>query len=87
MNMNIKSASKAIIRHGKILFRGFTRMLYGTLTAGAFAMAIYGFSMIPSEGGYIAVCDFIGAIATMGVAFTCMYHQGGGKRKRGGFEK
>lgn len=83
----MSSASKKIGYHGKILFRGFTRMLYGALTAGAFAMAAYGFSMIPSEGGYIAVCDFIGAIATMGVAFTCMYHQGGGKRKRGGFEK
>lgn len=83
MNMN----TNTIMRHIKILFRGFTRMLYGALTAGAFAMAAYGFSMIPGEGGYIAVCDFIGAIATMCVAFTCMYHQGGGKRKRGGFEK
>ena len=87
MNMNFKSVFTAILRHGKILFRGFTRMLYGTMTAGAFAMAIYGFIMISYDGGWTAVCDFIGAIATMGCALVCMYAQGGGKRKRGGYER
>lgn len=87
MNINFKSVTKSILRHGKILFRGFTRMLYGALTAGLFAMAIYGFIMISREDGWTAVCDFIGAIATLFVAVTCMYAQGGGKRKRGGYEK
>jgi len=84
---NYKSAIGVVTHHAKILFKGFTRMLYGAMTAGAFAMAIYGFIMIPSEGGYIAVCDFVMAIATMCVAFTCMYHQGGGKRRKGGCKK
>ena len=86
--MDIKSVFKAIKHHGKILFKGFTRMMYGALTAGLFAIAIYGFIMIPSEGGYIAVSDFVLATATMIVGFNSMYHQGGGyKRKRGGYEK
>lgn len=84
---DFKSVTNTVLRHGKILFRGFTRMLYGTMTAGTFAIAIYGFVMISREGGWTAVCDFIGAIATTCVAVTCMYAQGGGKRKRGGFEK
>ncbi len=86
--MDIKSVFKAIKHHGKILFKGFTRMMYGALTAGLLAMAIYGFIMIPSEGGYIAVCDFVLATATMCVGINSIYHQGGGyKRKKGGFEK
>lgn len=87
MEIDFKSVIKSAVRHCKILFRGFTRMLYGTMTAITFAMAIYGFVMISHEGGWIAVCDFIGAIATTCVAVTCMYAQGGGKRKRGGYEK
>jgi hypothetical protein len=84
---DFKSVTNTVLRHGKVLFRGFTRMLYGTMTAITFAIAIYGFVMVSHEGGWTAVCDFIGAIATTCVAVTCMYAQGGGKRKRGGFEK
>jgi hypothetical protein len=84
---DFKSVTNTVLRHGKILFRGFTRMLYGTMTAITFAMAIYGFAMISREGGWAAVCEFVGAVATTCVAVTCMYAQGGGKRKRGGFEK
>lgn len=87
MNINFKSAIKAAGRHGKILIKGFTRMLYGALTAGLIGLAVYGFIMVPSEGGYLAVFDFIGAIATICVAVACIYHQGGGKRKRGGYER
>ena len=83
----MKNAAKVLCYHGKILWRGLKRMLYGAATAGLFGMAIYGFVMIPSEGGYIAVCDFIGAIATMLMALVCMYHQGCGKKRKGGYEK
>lgn len=83
----MKIAAKTIAHHGKILWRGTKRTLYGAATAGLFGMASYGLVMIPSEGGYIAVCDFIGAIATIFVALVCVYHQGCGKKKRGGFEK
>ncbi len=84
----IKQAARMINRHGRILLRGFVRMTYGAATAGLFLLAAYGFYMIPKEGGYTAVCDFIGAIATMSVALICMYHQGGGvKKRKGGYEK
>ena len=71
--------------HAKVLFSGFKRMLYGAATAGAFAMAGYGFYAIPSEGGYVAVFDFIAAAATLFVAVVGMYAQGkpGNKQKKG----
>ena len=85
---NFKSVFKGIKYHGKILWKGFTRMMYGALTAGLLATAIYRFCMIPSDDGYLAVCDFILAIATMVVGINSIYHQGGGyKRKKGGYEK
>ena len=78
---DFKSVAKAIGHHTRILFKGFTRVLYGTAVAGTFAMAAYGFVSVPSEGGYIAVCDFIVAIATTCVALCCMYALGGSKKK------
>lgn len=77
-----KRLAKFVSRHGKILLKGFIRMMYGTLTAGLFAMAIYGFVMITSEAGWTAVCEFIAATATAVVALSCMYAQGA-SRKRG----
>ena len=83
----MKNAVKTICYHGKILWRGFKRMLYGAATAGLFGIAIYGFIVIPKEVGYIAVCDCVGAIATMLTALACLYHQGCGKKRKGGYEK
>lgn len=87
MNKNFKNAIGCIIRHGKILWRGFVRMLYGAATAGLIALAVYGFIMIPMEGGYIAVCEFLGSTATVCVAMTSMYSLGCGKKKKGGYER
>ena len=84
---DMKSIAKEVARHGKVLWRGLKRMMYGALTAGLFALGIYGFVVINHENGYTAVCEFIVAMGTMVVAVICMYHQGGGKRKKGGFEK
>lgn len=78
---DIKHITKAMAFHGRILWKGFLRVLYGGATAGLIGFAVYGFAMIPSEGGYAAVCEFVGAIATMVVAITCMYHQGQTKKK------
>ena len=65
--------------HAKVFFKGFSRVLFGALTAGLYGMAIYGFSMIPAEGGYTAVCDFVAAVATTVVALSCTYAMGGAK--------
>ena len=81
MRFDFKSATECIWYHSKILCKGFARMVYGAATAGLFAMAAYGFIMIPTEGGYIAVCDFIGSTATTCVAIACMYSLGCRKKK------
>lgn len=72
--------------HGKILLKGFLRMMYGAMTAGLFVLAGYGFTAISSENGWTAVCEFVAAIATAVVGLACMYVQGG-KCKKGGYER
>lgn len=77
---NLKSIGRCIAYHVKILLRGFVRMVYGAAVAGLIGMAAYGFAAIPSEGGYVAVCDFIASMATLVIALTCMYAFGAKKR-------
>lgn len=62
----------------KVILRGLVRMVWGTVTAGLVGLAVYGFIAIPNEGGYAAVCDFIGAICLLVLAFVSMYVQGVG---------
>ena len=71
-----------IVRHGKVLARGFAKVSYGAATAGLMALAVYGFTTIPAEGGYAAVVDFLTAMLSMGVALRCMYAQGCRKKVR-----
>lgn len=75
-----KSIIKSIGYHAKILARGFVKMIAGATTAGLIALSVYGYCMIPTEGGYMAVCDFIGATAGAVMALCSMYAYG---RKRG----
>ena len=82
-----KSAVNAIATHGKVLWKGFVRMMFGAATAGLIGLAVYGFIMIPSEGGWTAVCEFIAATATAFVALNCVYAMGGAKKRRGGYQK
>lgn len=82
-----KSAMNDIRHHGRILWKGLKRMMYGALTAGLFVLGIYGFAVINHENGWTAVCEFIVAMGALVMAIICMYRQGGGKRKKGGFEK
>lgn len=77
---DFKSMIKAAGDHGKVLCKGFVRTLYGACVAGLVGMAVYGFVAVPSEGGYMAVCDFVGAIATLVIAMTGMYVMGGNKK-------
>lgn len=75
-----KSIMKSVRYHGKILLKGFRNMLFGTATAGLIVLAGYGFYVVPGEGGYAAVCDFILAAATLSVAVSSMYVMGGNKK-------
>lgn len=79
---DFKSVWDTTCRHAKILWKGFLRMICGAMTAGLFALAVYGFVMISTENGWTAVCEFIVATSTLAVAVTSMYAMGAG-RKRG----
>ena len=72
---------KKIALHGKILIRGFAKMIYGALAASLIAMACQCFAMIPGEGGYVAVLDFVGAVVTLAVAIFAVYVMGAGRKK------
>ena len=78
---NFKIVAKTAWFHTKVLLKGLKRVLFGASTAGLIAFAVYGFYMIPSEGGYAAVCDFVTAIATMFVAMLGVYTMGAGYKK------
>lgn len=78
MNRNdIVSIGRVVGAYLKILWRGFTRMIVGTAVAGAMVLSIYGYAMIPTEGGYTAVSEFLIATALMVTALVCMYAMGG----------
>lgn len=72
-----------IRHHSKILLRGLARTVYGTAVAGLVGLSVYGFMMIPSEGGYTAVCEFVVASLTFGMACGAMYAFGGCRKKHG----
>ena len=78
--VNFKKVLKQVKAHADIMLRGLARTLYGTLVAGLIAVAIYGFVLIKSEGGYAAVFDFIAACATLVVALADAYMLGSKKR-------
>ena len=75
-------ATTPIKQYMKILLRGFLKTMYGTLTTAFFAGAVYVFTLIPSEGGYTAVCAFM--VATMMLVRACraMYAFGCRRGKR-----
>ena len=77
----IEMAFAKVKFHSRILLRGFCRTVYGAAVAGLIAMAIYGFISVTTETGWVAVCKFIAACATMAVAFENMYFIG--RRKKG----
>lgn len=69
--------------HARIAWRGFCRTVYGAAVAGLLAIAVYRFASVAGETGWIAVCDFIAACATMIVALANMYLMGCNKKRVG----
>ena len=82
MKMNYKDGMQLIGFHCLVLLRGLVKTMYGAAAAGLIGLAVYGFASIPAEGGYTAVCDFIGATATLVIALNGVYAFGV-RRKRG----
>ena len=81
--MSFKEVMEVTGYHGLVLLRGFIKTLYGAATAGLIAFAVYGLAVIPTEGGYAAVGDFIAAICTLILAVTSMYIFGCRRQKKG----
>ena len=67
--------------HVRILAKGFIKMLWGTMTAVTIAFAVYGFTIVPTEGGYAAVSDFLVSKVALIIALGCMYLMGGNGNK------
>ena len=78
--INVKRFMRTVRFHGRVLLKGMMTMLFGTATAGLMGLAVYGFIIVGSGGGYMAVGDFLVAIATLILAGSCMYAMGCGKK-------
>lgn len=78
--MKIKKIKKAMKLHGKILLKGFIKMLFGTMSAVLIVLAVYGFCVIPRDVGYAAVGDFTLAAMSLDAAVFCVYIMGGNKK-------
>jgi dolichol kinase len=81
MKTSFKRMPRTIGYHFQILTKGFIKMLWGTITAALIGFAIYGYVMVPSEGGYAAVSDFLVSTLIMCVAVGGMYLMGGNGNK------
>ena len=84
--VHIKMAFAKVKFHARIALRGFCRTVYGAVVAGLLLIAVCRFVSVAGETGWIAVCDFIAACATMIVALANMYLMGCKKKsgtKRG----
>lgn len=79
-SVNFKKVMKQAKFHADIMLRGLARTLYGALIAGLIAFAVYGFVLIKSENGYVAVFDFIAACATLILALANAYALGNKRR-------
>lgn len=82
MKRNCKDVLQLIGFHCTVLLRGLVKVLYGAAVTILITLAVYGFSAVSTEGGYVAVCDFIAAIATLAVALSCTYAFGCRRKKK-----
>ena len=78
--INVKKFMRTVRFHGRVVLKGMMIMLFGTATAGLMGLSIYGFIMVGAEGGYMAVGEFLVAMATMVLSGSCMYAMGCGKK-------
>lgn len=81
MRSKFRRITRLIGYHTLVLIRGLAKMLYGTAAAALLALGIYGFIMVPSEGGYAAVFDFLGSVSIIVIALVAIYVMGGNIKK------
>ena len=76
MKIDLKQMSRYIAYHSKILFKGFVQTLCGALLTVLIAAGSYRMFVIPTEGGYIAVLDFLLSTSTIYAGFAGMHIMG-----------
>ena len=66
--------------HARIAWKGFYRVLCGTLITALLAISVYGFVVVSTAGGWVAVADFIMSTGLLVLSGLCIYGMGkGGK--------
>ena len=85
--VQIKKAWTKVKFHARILWRGFCRVIYGTVVAGLIAMAIYLFISIATKTGWAAVWRFVVACVSLTEGFVNMHFIGRKKNGTGNRER
>lgn len=75
-----KRAAMVMAYHALVLLRGFLKVLYGAGASALVAAAVIGFTAVSGEGGYMAVLDFLAAVAALCAALGSMYIIGGSRK-------
>jgi hypothetical protein len=65
----------------RMMGKGFVRSIWGTAVSVSIGLSVYGYSLIPTEGGYVAVAEFMAATIFLCIALGCMYIMGGTEKK------
>ena len=67
-------------RYSITLCKGLYRSFCGTFTTALLALAVYGFIMVSTEGGWAAVAYFVISVTALALFGVCVYGMGkGGK--------
>ena len=85
--VQIKKAWTKVKVHARILWRGFCRVIYGTVVTGLIAMAIYLFVSIATKTGWAAVWRFVVACVLLAEGIGNMYFIGRKKTGAGNRKK
>ena len=83
----IKMALSRVKFHARVLWRGFCRVIYGTVVTGLIAMAIYFFVSITAKTGWAAVWRFVVACVLLSEGIGNMYFVGRKKTGAGNRKK
>ena len=81
MKKKFKKLVRMIGFHGRVLIKGFTKALLGTLQVALVAFAVHWFTLIPSEEGYWAVLHFLLAACDLVIGIGGIYHMGTTKKE------
>lgn len=61
-------------------FKGMVRTVAGSGVAGVCCLAVLAFCRVVKDTGYMAVVDFVGAVAMLAVSVAGVYWIGGGRK-------